>query len=131
MRDAAFAATGGVFEDYDFVLSTKCWLKMGLFLPSTTVGGGMTVKDFLLNYVPGIRSLSFSSRLDGAGAGGKDRILAFPRDPEVLDFLLPTRYEQWAPQLSGMAFTTYAAAKVGGLRIKHSKAIRRCDVTVT
>jgi hypothetical protein len=131
VRDAGFAATGGVFEDYDFVVSTKMWLKLGLFLPSTTVGGGMTVKDFLLKYVPGVRSISFSSRLDAAGGSGKDRLLAFPRDPEVLDFLLPTRYEQFAPQLSGMAFTTFAAAKVGGLRIKHAKAIRRCDVTVT
>lgn len=131
MRDAAFAATNGVFENYDFVVSTKVWLKLGAFLPSTTVGGGMTVKDFLLNYVPGIRSISYSSRLDAAGSGGKDRMLAFPRDPEVLDFLLPTRFEQFAPQLSGMAWTTFCAAKVGGLRIKHAKAIRRCDVTVT
>jgi hypothetical protein len=131
VRDAAFAATGGTFEDYDFVVSTKMKLKLGLFLAATTVGGGTTVQDFLLKYVPGVRSISFSARLDVAGAGGKDRMLAFPRDPEVLDFLIPTRFEQWAPQLSGMAFTTYCAAKVGGLRIKHPKAIRRCDVTVT
>ncbi len=131
VRNAQFLATAGLFPDLDFVLSTKQFMKMGLFVPSTTVGGGTTVGNFLLQYVPGIRSISHCSRLDNAVSTNVDRLLAFPRDPEVLDFLIPTRFEQWAPQLTGMAFTTYCAAKVGGLRIKHSKAIRRADVTMS
>lgn len=130
VRDRAFKDTLGVHEDFDFVVSTSVWTMLGLFLPATTVGGGMTVGDFLLKYVPGVRSISYSSRQDAAGGSGKDRILAFPRDPKVLDFLLPTRFEQWAPQLSGMAWSTFCAAKTGGLRIKKPKAVRRVDVTI-
>lgn len=130
-RDAAFADTKGIFADYDFVLSTKCFLKMGLWVPATTAGGGKTVGEFLLSSVPGIRSISHCARLDGAGASGADRLLAFPRDPRVVDALIPIRFEQFAPQLNGMNFTTYCHAKFGGLRIKHPKAIRRIDVDVT
>lgn len=124
-------ATKGRFKDLDFVVSTAVWTKLGLFVPSTTAGGGMTVMDFLLKYVPGVRSITHNPRLDGAGAGGKDRMLGYPRDPKVLDALVPIRFEQFAPQLEGMQFTTYCHAKFGGIRIKHPKAIRRCDVTVT
>lgn len=129
--NAGFEATKGLFREYDFVLSTKQWLKMNLFVPSTTVGGGTTLGSFLLNHVAGVRSISHSARLDGAGTGGKDRMMAFPRDPKVLDALIPIRFEQFAPQLNGMAFVTVCHGKYGGLRIKHPKAVRRADVTMT
>jgi hypothetical protein len=123
--------TKGIYDSLDFVVSIKQWNKLALFVPSTTVGGGTTVASFLLQHVPGVRSISKSPRLDAAGASSKDRILGFPRDPDVLDCLVPTRFEQFAPQLTGMAFTTFCAAKYGGLRLKQKKAIRRADVTMT
>lgn len=126
-----FVDTKGLYADFDFVVSTKQWSKLSLFVPSTTVGGGTTVQDFLLNHVPGVRSITYSNRCDAAGAGGKDRMLGFPRDPEILDCLVPVRFEQFAPQLDGMSFTTFCAAKYGGLRVKQVKAIRRADVTMT
>lgn len=127
----AFVDTKGLYKAFDFVVSTTCWTKLGLFVPSTTAGGGMTVMDFLLKYVPGVRSISHNARLDAAGASGKDRMLAFPRDPKVLDALVPIRFEQFAPQLEGMQFTTYCHAKFGGIRIKKPKAVRRVDITIT
>jgi hypothetical protein len=129
--NAQFVATKGLFPALDFVLSTKAWLKMGLWIPGTTAGGGKTIGDFLLSSVPGVRSISHCSRLDGVGAGGKDRLIAFPRDPEVMDVILPLRFEQFAPQLAGMQFTTYCRAKYGGIRQKHPLAVRRVDLTVT
>jgi hypothetical protein len=131
MVNNAFIDTKGLYSELDFVVSTKIWAKLGLFVPSTTVGGGTTLLSFLLQHVPGVRSISYSARLDAAGAGGKDRMLAFPRDPEVVDCLVPIRFEAFAPQLTGMAFTTYNAAKYGGLRVKQKKAIRRADATMT
>lgn len=129
--DNAIVATKGVYRDFDFTISLKMRKKMNLFVPSTTVGGGTTVASFLLNHVEGVRSISLSPRNDGAGAGGKDRLLAFPRDPEVLDAVVPIRFEQFAPQLTGMAFVTPCHGKYGGIRIFQPLAIRRCDVTMT
>lgn len=127
----AVLATKGVYTDFDFVLSLKQYVKMNLWVPATTAGGGMTIGQYLLRNVQGVRSITASPRNDGAGAGGKDRLLAFPRDPEVLDALVPIRYEQFAPQLSGMAFVTPAHGKYGGLRIFQPLAIRRADVIMT
>lgn len=124
-------ATKGVYNEFDFVISLAQSVKMNLFVPSTTVGGGTTVGDFLLNHVQGVRSITTSPRSDGAGAGGKDRVLCFPRDPEVLDALVPVRFEQFAPQLTGMAFVTPCHGKYGGIRIFQPLAIRRADVTMT
>lgn len=124
-------ATLGVYNDFDFVVSLGVSIKLNLFVPSTTVGGGTTVQDFLLNHVQGVRSITASNSLTAAGASGKDRIVCFPRDPEVLDALIPTRFEQFAPQLNGMNFVTPCHGKYGGLRIFQPLAIRRCDVTMT
>lgn len=124
-------ATKGVYRDFDFVISLAIGNLMNLFVPATTVGGGTTVGSFLLQHVAGVRSITECPRLDGAGTGGKDRILAFPRDPDVLDCLVPIRFEQFAPQLNGMAFVTPCHGKFGGLRIYQPLAVRRCDVTMT
>lgn len=127
-----FLATSGLFPDLDFIVSSKMWLKMNKFLPASMVGGvGTTLASFLLREVRGVRSITHAARLNGAGASGKDRLLAFPRDPEVLDALVPIRFSQTAPQLNGMVFTTYCEGKYGGIRVRHPKAIRRVDVTVT
>lgn len=131
MVNNATIATKGVYTQFDFVVSLKQWTKLSLFVPATTVGGGMSVANFLLNNVPGVRSITLCPRFDGAGASGKDRMMAFPRDPEVLDCLVPTRFEQLAPQLNGAAFITPCLGKFGGLRIFQPLAIRRCDVTMT
>lgn len=129
--DNAVLATKGVYREFDFVISLKMGRKMNLFVPATTVGGGTTVGSFLLNHVSGVRSITEAPELDAAGTGGKDRMLCFPRDPEVLDAVVPVRFEQFAPQLNGMAFVTPCHGKFGGIRIFQPLAIRRCDVTMT
>lgn len=130
MRNTCFEDTKGIFPDLDVVMSTRAYLKMGLWIPATEAGGGTTVGQFILNNEPGIRSISHCSRLDAAVSTNVDRLLAYPRSPEVLEALVPTRFEQFAPQLSGMQFTTFCAAKFGGIRIYHTKAVRRLDITV-
>lgn len=131
MVNNARIATKGVYNEFDFVVSLKISTLLNLWVPATTAGGGTSVGQFLINNVQGVRSITASNRNDGAGASGKDRILAFPRDPEVLDALLPVRFEQFAPQLNGMVFVTPCHGKYGGIRIFQPLAIRRCDVTVS
>jgi hypothetical protein len=83
----------------------------------------------MLANIPRLRSISGGHwRLSGAGNSGKHRVLAYPNDPEVFDVFVPLDFEQFAPQLSGMAFTTHCHAKFGGLRPKHPLAMRRMDL---
>jgi len=129
--EGAVEDTNGLFTEFDFVLSLKQWLKLRIWVPATTAGQGSTLGEFLLSKVPGVRSITLANRLGGVGADGKDRLLAFPRDPRVLDALVPIRFSQTAPQLNGMVFTTYCEGKYGGIRIRHPKAVRRADVTMS
>jgi hypothetical protein len=131
MADNAFKLSKGTFTEFDFVLTTKAATKIGKWVPSTTAGLGKTVQEFVLNSVPRVRSISFSDRGAGQGASSKERILCYPRSPEVLEAALPIRFESFAPQLRGMVFETYNHAKYGGLRVYHPSMIRRCDVTAT
>ncbi len=128
MVDTAFADTKGNFTAYDLVVGTAQWTQLSNRLNTYN---DKSIFDYLLSSVPMLRSITHWNRCDGAGTGGKDRILCYPRDPEVLDLLLPIRFEQFAPQLSGMAFVTHCAAKYGGIRFKHVKAITCMDLTPT
>lgn len=128
MADKAFVTSNGVFESFDFVFSPKQWTKLGKRLDTYS---DKTVADFILSSVPRVRSLSWSGRLAGKGTGGKDRILMFPRDPQVLEAYIPVAFRQLPPQFSGMVFTTYVIAKYGGLRVYHPNMIRRADTTIT
>lgn len=127
MRDTAFAASNGLFEDFDLVVSPKALTWLGKRLD---VYSDKTIAEFILQSVPGIRSISYTGRLTAAGAGGKDRCLMYPRDPQVLEAYIPIAFEQFPPQLRGMTFETYCHAKFGGMRIYHPNMIRRFDVTV-
>jgi hypothetical protein len=127
LADSAFKASKGAFEAFDFVMSTNAIATLGARMDPQY--SDKTIQDFILSSVPRIRSITHSARCNGAGASGVDRILAYPRDPQVIDCVLPIRFEQFAPQLSGMTFKTFCHAKYGGLRIKHPNMIRRFDVT--
>ncbi len=131
MADNAFIASKGAFDQFDFVITVKCAAKLGKWVPGTVAGLGKTVQDFLLSSVPRIRSISVCDRGAGQGAGGKERILAYPRSSEVFEVALPIEFESFAPQLRGMAFEVYNHAKYGGIRQYHPYMFRRCDVTVT
>ena len=93
----------------------------------------VSIAKYMLANITRLRSIKLDcNRLTDAGTSGAGyhRALAYPREPEVLDAVVPLEFEQFAPQLSGMSFETYCHAKYGGLRIKHVKAIRRMDLTV-
>jgi hypothetical protein len=131
MSDNAFVESKGAFDQFDFVLSLRHAPFMSQWLDATIVGGGTTVQDFVLRNVPRARSISFTDRARGTGGGaGVDRILCYPRSPEVLEAYVPIRFETFAPQLRGMTFEVYNHAKYGGLRVYHPQMIRRANITV-
>lgn len=127
IADNAFNVSNGAFEEFDFVLSPKQWTYLGQ--RSAVTGSDKTIADYVIASVPRVRSMSFSGRLTGVGASGKDRMLAYPRDPQVLEAYIPIAFEQFPPQLRGMMFEIFCHAKYGGLRIYHPNMIRRADIT--
>jgi hypothetical protein len=138
--EAAVVDTKGAFKSFDMflppelgVLLDRPMLIQSLIGSDTlTQATGMTIGQYALATIPYLRSITKDCfRLTGAGASSYHRVLLYPRDPEVFDVFVPLDFEQFAPQLSGMAFTTHCHAKYGGVRMKHIKAVRRFDLATS
>ncbi len=140
MVDEAFIETKSAFNQFDLFLPPELGVLLDKPMFAASVIGSdtlyqyrdMTIADYMLKSVARLRSITSDCfRMTGAGESAKHRALAYPRDPEVFDAFVPLEFEQFAPQLSGMQFTTHCHAKYGGIRTKHIKAIRRMDLATT
>lgn len=130
--EAAFIETKGAFQQFDLFVPPELGVllsrPMSVLINSVRTNLLQNVGQYMLSSIPWLRSISTDCfRLSGAGTSSKHRVLLYPREPEVLDFFIPLDLEQFAPQLSGMAFVTHLHSKVGGIRVKHKKAIRSFD----
>lgn len=133
--DEAFIATKASFQQWDMFVSPEIGVlldkPMSLTLNGVTTNLQMSIAQYMLQNLPRLRSITRDCwRFAAAGTGGTHRVLLYPRDPEVFDIFIPLDFEQFAPQLSGMAFTTHCHAKYGGVRMKHVKAVRRFDLAI-
>lgn len=122
-----FAGTKGLYGKYDVVLGTAGYAKIAT-TPFNQYSD-TSIMTYLMQSNPFIRSISYSPRLNTAGAGAKERVLCYVRDPDVLEVRVPIDFEQFAPQLSGMAFVTHCHAKFGGVAIRQPKACLFMDGT--
>ncbi len=128
VADNAFTVSNGAFEQFDFVLSPAQFTFLGQ--RSAVTGSDKTIADYIMASVPRVRSISWTGRLTGISDSTHDRMLVYPRDPEVLEAYVPIAFEQFPPQLRGMVFEIFCHAKYGGLRIYHPNMIRRVDIKV-
>ena len=87
----------------------------------------MTIlRSFLANN-PYIRNIDQWYRLDGAGAGGKNRGIVYKRDPMVLEGVVPLDFEQLPPQARNLEFVVPCQARCGGVKIYQPSAMRYVD----
>ncbi len=137
--EAAFIDTKGAFSQFDMFLPPEIGILLDRpMFKASTVGSdtitqylSQSIGQYLLATLPMLRSITKDCfRLANAG-NSKHRVMLYPRDPEVFDVFVPLDFEQFAPQLSGMAFTTHCHAKYAGLRMKHIKAVRRIDLATS
>lgn len=63
----------------------------------------------------------------GAGAGGLDRMAAFPADPIVLGGIVPMEWTPQPPQQRNLAFVVPCIASVGGVVLRYPIAMRYAD----
>lgn len=130
--DAAYLETKGAFKAFDVFLPPELDVlldnPMSLTLNGVTTNLTQSIRQYILANVSRVRSIKGDvNRLANAG-NAKHRVLVYPRDPEVFDCFIPLDFEQFAPQLNGMAFVTPCHFRFGGLRMKHVKAVRRIDL---
>lgn len=86
------------------------------------------LKSFLENN-PYITSVQQWQRLNTASAGTGRRIVAYKRDPEVLELVIPQEFEQFPPQPKNLSFSIPVHARHGGVSIRYPLAIAYMDLT--
>lgn len=87
-----------------------------------------TVLEFLKRVNPGVNFEKWH-RLTAAGAGAKDRTLAYAKNPEVLEAIVPLQFEQLPPQLKNFDTVILCHARCGGVDIHHPAAMAYMDPT--
>lgn len=70
-------------------------------------------------------------RLDLAGDGGTDDLaVAYCKDPEVIESIVPMEFLQHPPQFRNLKTVINCEARAGGVRIHHPKAIAYMSLSV-
>lgn len=119
------------------VNSDQVWAPDTLLLPTSAFAiasevsfgtdNPKSVLAVFLEQSPYIKSIDQWTRLDGAGAGGVDRIVAYLRDPMVLELEIPQEYEEMPPEVRGMEFLIHTHMRTGGTVIRYPMAVQYAD----
>lgn len=86
-----------------------------------------TVLQWLVENIPWLKSVDDVigvPQLKGAGAGGKDVMVAYRRDPEKLTLRIPLEVEIRAPQLRDLYFRSIVRARTGGVVVRFPMSLR-------
>lgn len=113
--------TNGVEEPDTVILP----LQQYTYAASTRLpyGGDLTVLEFLKKVLPQVKKWDFVNELKGAGASSTDRMMAYVRDPEHLDFQLPNPFEQRPPEARNLTFRVNCVAKCGGVIVYYPQSV--------
>jgi len=85
-----------------------------------------TVYMFFKENNPGVEVMPINE-LDGAGAGGADRMMAYVRDPDHLVMDIPKPFTQSEPQQDGMEYNVFCISRYGGVTIFYPLSVAYSD----
>ena len=86
------------------------------------------LKSFLENN-PYITSVQQWQRCNTASATNGRRIVAYKRDPQVLELIIPQEFEQFPPQPKNLGFSIPVHCRHGGVSVRYPLAMAYMDLT--
>lgn len=86
-----------------------------------------TILQAFLRANPWIQTVDMWNVLQGAGAGPSDRAIAYHRDPENLELVIPQEWEMLPPQARGLSFEVPTHLRTAGTTIMRPLSIRYMD----
>jgi hypothetical protein len=119
-------STKGIHEATDLILPLTAYTKAQITPWSSTGQSDLTVlKVFQANF-PNVRVSSWY-KLETAGAGGVKRMIAYDKNPDVVEAQLPLDFYELPAQAKGLALVTPCLARVGGVQCRFPKAMQYVD----
>lgn len=100
------------------------------YLGATRVGDGTsdTILSYWLRTNPyGITSADFSVKLETLGAGSTKRMVAYEKNPNVLEMIAPIEFEQFAPETFNTETVTNCQMRIGGIALYMPKGVIYAD----
>lgn len=85
--------------------------------------------SYILRMSPWIKQIQHWPQLDAAGAGSKERIMVFEKNPNVARVMIPQEFEQFPPLPINLAFKILCHVRYGGVAVFRPKAIAYMDGT--
>ena len=125
MYDLVNNQTKGIHQVSDIIMPVSA-LNFITSQPWATTASDLTVRKFFEQNHPGCR-LSSWYRLATAGAAGVTRLIAYARDPEVVEGQLPLDFEQLPPEAQALEYVVNCMARVGGVQIRYPLAVEYVD----
>lgn len=86
-----------------------------------------TILQYFLRNNPFIKAVIPWHRLNGAGVGGDDRMIAYRRDPDYISLEIPVPFEQRPQQEDGLEFVVPCRSRFGGVIIYYPLATAFAD----
>lgn len=92
-------------------------------------GTDRTVLEAFLAANPQIKNVGATHRLTAAGAGSTKRVIAYRKDPMVLQYPIAVRYETLPAQQRNLEFVVPVHGRAGALKMRYPRAVRYMDAT--
>ena len=115
----------GVHRPTDVLLPLSVWTR--LERTRMSLDNNSTVLEQLRANNPGVTfSMSFS--LDGRGAGGTDRVIAYQKDPRMVEYVHSLVYDEAQPDRDGWKFRVQARGKAAGVVLRYPLSMAYLDL---
>lgn len=106
-------STGNVEEVDTFLLPRKQYTQIST-TPYSQTASDLTILEYFKRNHPGVE-VGMWPLLSGQGVGTTDRAVAYKRDPDHLEGLIPQEFEQFPPEQKGLTFNVACHARIGGV----------------
>lgn len=104
-------------------------IDMYLLVSTKRMGDGsdVTILKYFLGTSPHVKNVDQWYPLATAGATSNRRMVAYRKDPDALQWLIPQEFEQFAPQQKNLEIVTPCHARTGGVVVYYPLSISYGD----
>jgi hypothetical protein len=107
------ANTGNVEEPNAIVVPRSQYTQIAT-TPYSQTASDLTVLEYFKRNMPQVE-VGMWPLLKGQGVGGTDRLIAYNRDPDKFEGIIPQEFEQFPPEQEGLVFKIACHGRIGGV----------------